>query len=121
MYYPKYVLFNDGVKDITVDMAIEALNYMIKIILSKKPLTNSYKKAITVLQSMKTILNNNTPPHNSKDDLKITIDVIEEVKNSYAKSEEEKRYNAEMAFKCKLIIEMHYWYELYYETLNRRK
>ena len=57
---------------------------------------------------MKTILNNNTPSHNSKDDLKITIDVIEEVKNSYAKSEEEKRYNAEMAFKCKLIIEMHY-------------
>ena len=45
MYYPKYVLFNDGVKDITVDMAIEALNYMIKIILSKKPLTNSYKKS----------------------------------------------------------------------------
>ena len=113
MYYPKHVLFNDGVKDITVDMAIEALDYMISQISLKNPIFNDYKKAIMVLKSLKMILNNNIPPKLSKEDLKTAVDVIEEVKNSFASSEKEKQYNAEMAIRCKMVIEINYrWFTM---------
>ena len=107
-YSPNMILFNDGKEDVTVSMALEVLEHMIDLISLRMPIVGAYKKAITVLKAMKMILNNNTPSKISKNDMKTVVEVIEEVKNSYAKSEEEKRYNAEMAFKCKLIIEMHY-------------
>ena len=87
MYYPKYILFNDGVKEITVDMAIEALDYMVSLISLKNRVSSDYKKAILVLKSMKMILNNHIPPKHPKEELKLAVDVIEEVKNSFASSE----------------------------------
>lgn len=108
MYYPKYILFNDGVKEITVDMAIEALDYMVSLISLKNRVSSDYKKAILVLKSMKMILNNHIPPKHPKEELKLAVDVIEEVKNSFASSEKEKQYNAEMAIRCKMVIEINY-------------
>lgn len=107
-YSPNMILFNDGKEDVTVSMALEVLENMINLISLRMPIVGAYKKAITVLKAMKMILNNNTPSKISKNDMKTVVEVIEEVKNSYAKNEEEKRYNVEMAFKCKMIIEMHY-------------
>ncbi len=107
-YSPNMILFNDGKEDVTVTMALEVLEHMIDLISLRMPIAGAYKKAITVLKAIKMILNNNTPSKISKNDMKTAVDVIEEVKNSYAKSEEEKSYNAEMALKCKMIIEMNY-------------
>lgn len=107
-FFPKHVLFNDGIHDVTVDMAIEALDYMVSQISLKNPVSSDYKKAILVLKSMKMILNNHIPPKHPKEELKLAVDVIEEVKNSFASSEKEKQFNAEMAKRCKMVIEINY-------------
>ena len=53
---------------------------------------------------------NQTPPKIFKKNLKIAVDVILEIKNDYSSTEEEKRYNAFMAFIIKFVIDINCFY-----------
>ena len=64
-----------------------------------------YRITYTNHDDLKMILENKTPKHFSKEDAKIAIDVLEEIKNENARSENEKLYNSQMTFWCKLVID----------------
>lgn len=102
---PNTILFSNENESITVQMAKDAVDYIVGQIAQKSPLLESYKKAKTVFEALKAILENKTPKHFSKEDAKLAVDVIEEIKNERASSESEKEYNAKMAFICKLAID----------------
>ena len=102
---PNTILFSNENESISVQMAKDAVDYIVGLIAQKSPLVESYKKAKTVFEAFKAILENKTPKHFSKEDAKLAIDVIEEIKNERALSESEKEYNSKMAFICKLVID----------------
>lgn len=104
-FLPSTILFSNEQENITVEMAKTALDYIVGQIARRNPLLETYKKAKTVFETLKMILENKTPKHFSKDDAKIAIDVLEEIKNENARSENEKLYNSQMAFWCKLVID----------------
>ena len=104
-FLPSTILFSNERESITVEMAKTALDYIVGQIARRNPLLETYKKAKTVFETLKMILENKTPKHFSKEDAKIAIDVLEEIKNENARSENEKLYNSQMAFWCKLVID----------------
>lgn len=102
---PHMVLFSNGVEDITVTIANDALDYMLSIIAQRYPIVGKYKTVQTVFRAIKMILMNKQPSTKpSKEDLKTSVDVIEEIKNQAARSDKEKEYNSRCAFVCKLVI-----------------
>lgn len=104
-YLPNTELFTrNGVK-VTVAMAQDAIDNILGILAHKNPLMDSYKKAKTVFSAIKLILDNKQPPRIAGDDVKITIDVLEEIQNLSAKSDAEKEYNARCASLCKWLID----------------
>ena len=104
-FLPNTVLFSNKNERITVAMIKNALDYILGIIATRSPLVGSYKTAKTVFGAMKMILENKMPSKPSKGDMKITVDVLEEITNLSAKSEWEKEQNARYAFLCKLVID----------------
>ena len=104
IFMPGTVLFSKGEEQITVAMANDFLNYILGILAHKNPLLESYKKAKKVFSALKMVLENKRPPRPSKEDMKTAIDVLEEIKNMSANSDEEKEYNARCALFCKLMI-----------------
>lgn len=104
-YLPNTVLFTKNDKKVTVAMAKDAVDYVLGVLARKNPLIETYKRAKTVFSAIKLILENKHPSRVTKDDIKVTIDVLEEIKNNSAKSEAEKEYNARCAFVCKLLID----------------
>ena len=104
-FLPSTILFSNEQENITVEMAKTALDYIVGQIARRNPLLETYKKAKTVFETLKMILENKTPKHFSKEDDKIAIYVLEEIKNENARSENEKLYNSRMAFLCKLVID----------------
>ena len=103
-FLPSTILFSNEQENITVEMAKTALDYIVGQIARRNPIFETYKKAKTVFEALKMILENKTPKHFSKEDAKIAVDVLEEIKNENARSENEKLYNSRMAFLCKLVI-----------------
>lgn len=104
-YLPNTVLFTKNDEKVTVAMAKDAVDYVLGVLARKNPLIETYKRAKTVFSAIKLILENKHPSRITKDDLKVTIDVLEEIKNISAKSEAEKEYNARCTFVCKLLID----------------
>lgn len=104
-FLPNTVLFSNENERITVAMIKNALDYILGIIATRSPLVESYKTAKTVLDAMKMVLENKRPSKPSKEDMKTTVDVLEEITNLSAKSEWEKEQNARYAFLCKLVID----------------
>ena len=104
-FLPSTILFSNEQENITVEMAKTALDYIVGQIARRSPILETYKKAKTVYEALKMILENKTPKHFSKEDAKIAVDVLEEIKNENARSENEKLYNSQMAFWCKLVID----------------
>lgn len=104
-FLPSTILFSNEQENITVEMAKTALDYIIGQIARRSPILETCKKAKTVFEALKMILENKTPKHFSKEDAKIAVDVLEEIKNENARSENEKLYNSRMAFLCKLVID----------------
>ncbi len=102
---PNTVLLSNETENVTVQMLKDAIDYMLKCIASKNDLLDSYIKAQKVLNIYKMILENRTPEKISKEWLKITIDVIEEIANENSNNDYQKEYNAKMAFLCKLLID----------------
>ena len=105
IFLPSTILFSNEQENITVEMAKNALDHIVGQIARRNPLLETYKKAKTVFETLKMILENKTPKHFSKEDAKIAIYVLEEIKNENARSENEKLYNSQMAFWCKLVID----------------
>lgn len=104
-YLPNTVLFTKNDEKVTVAMAKDAVDYVLGVLARKNPLIETYKRAKTVFSAIKLILENKHPSRVTNDDLKVTIDVLEEIKNISAKSEAEKEYNARCTFVCKLLID----------------
>ncbi len=102
---PNTVIMTNGIENITVQMAREAVDYILECIIKTNPKTEPYLKAIKVLKSMKKILHNRTPDRIVKEECKMLIDVLEEIRNREANSEKEKQHNSRMAFVCRLLIE----------------
>jgi len=104
-FLPNTVLFSNKNERITVAMIKNVLDYILGIIATRSPLVESYKTAKTVFDAMKMVLENKRPSKPSKEDMKTTVDVLEEITNLSAKSEWEKEQNARYAFLCKLVID----------------
>ena len=98
------VLFSRGTDCITVSMINNVLDYVLGVIALKHPLSESYKKAKIVLSIIKMRLSNKQLKRPRKKDLEITVDVLKEIFNTNAKSEEQKEYNEKQALICKLLI-----------------
>ena len=103
-FTPDTVLFSRGTDHITVSMANDVLDYLLGVIADKSPLSESYKKAKTVILVIKMRLCNKQFSRLSKRDLKTTVDVLKEIFNTNAESEQQKEYNERCALICKLLI-----------------
>lgn len=104
-FMPNTVLFTKKDEEITVSMAKDAVDYILGVLARKNPLIDTYKKAKTVFLAIKLILENKQPSRVTKEDVKVAIDVLEEILNMTAKSEAEKEYNARCALLCKLLAD----------------
>ncbi len=104
-FLPNTVLFSNKNERITVAMIKNVLDYILGIIATRSPLVEPYKTAKTVFDAMKMVLENKRPSKPSKEDMKTTVDVLEEITDLSAKSKWEKEQNARYAFLCKLMIE----------------
>lgn len=106
-FLPNTVMFtknNEKIK-ITVAMAQDAVDYILGVLARKNPLIDTYKKAKTVFSAIKLILENKQPSRVTEEDVKVAIDVLEEIQNLSANSEAEKEYNARCALLCKLLVD----------------
>lgn len=104
-FLPNTVLFTKNDEKITIAMAQDAVDYILGVLARKNPLIDAYKKAKTVFSAIKLILENKQPPKMKKDDVKVAVDVLEEILNMTAKSDAEKEHNARCALLCKLLID----------------
>ena len=78
-FLPNTVLFTKNDEKITVAMAQDAVDYILGVLARKNPLIDTYKKAKTVFSAIKLILENKQPSKVAKDDVKVAIDVLEEI------------------------------------------
>lgn len=99
------VLFSNETDSITVTMAKDFLDYILGLIAIKNPMIEKYQKAKKVFLALKNWLDNRHPHPPNTDDIKATIDVLEEIKNMSANSDDEKAYNSKYALFCKMIID----------------
>lgn len=84
----------------------DALEYIFSILSTKNPLVEKYKTAKTVLELFKQkLLYPQQTICISKADLKITIDVITEIKNNMSITDLEKIDNEKLAFFCKIMVD----------------
>ena len=104
-FLPNTVLFTKNDEKITVAMAQDAVDYILGVLARKNPLIDTYKKSKTVFSAIKLMLENKQPSRVTKDDIKVAIDVLEEIKNLSAKSEAEKEYNTRCALLCKWLVD----------------
>lgn len=104
-FTPNTVLFSRETDYITVSMVNDVLDYVLNAIALKSPLSESYKKAKTVLFVIKMRLRNKKMSRPSIKDLKITVDVLKEIFNANANSEQQKEHNERCALICKLLID----------------
>ncbi|WP_270644924.1 hypothetical protein [Merdimonas faecis] len=104
-FLPNAVLFTKNDEKITVAMAQDAVDYILGVLARKNPLIDTYKKAKMVFLAIKLMLENKQPSRVTKDDVKVAIDVLEEIQNLSSKSETEKEYNARCALLCKVLVD----------------
>lgn len=104
-FLPNTVLFTKNDEKIMVAMAQDAVAYILGVLARKNPLIDTYKKANIVFSAIKLILENKQPSRVIKEDVKVAIDVLEEIQNLSAKSEAQKEYNARCALLCKLLVD----------------
>ena len=103
-FTPSAVLFSNEKDNITVSMVDNALSYVLSIIAIQDPAVERFKRAKTVFSAIKLILMNQQPMKPRVRDIKIAIDVLEEITNMRVKSEKDKQDNARYAFICRIIV-----------------
>ena len=104
-FTPNTVLFSRETDRITVSMVNDVIDYVLSTIALKSPLSESYKKAKTVLAAIKMRLGNKQISRPSKKDLNTTVDVLKEIFNANAKTVQQKEHNERCALICKLLID----------------
>ncbi len=107
-YLPNTVLIKTDDNQFTVAMAKNAVDYILGVLAIKNSQIETYKKARFVFSVIKAVLENKHPSRPKKDDVKVAVDVIEEIKNSSAQTDAEKEHNAQCAFVCKCLIDGFY-------------
>ncbi len=101
--YSQKPVFKYGTDIITVGMM---LNYISDAEEKIKKYFPEYKSALNVLRVLKLIFDNKNPPKISKEEVKILIDVIEEIENMDAQDDCEKANNKIIALAFKTVAEM---------------
>lgn len=104
-FTPNTVLYRDENKAITVSMALDILDYIFNFLATKNEQIEKYKKANLFFKAMYLCLTNKTPQQLSKDCKKFAVDVVKEISDTLAQSEQEKIYNNEIALFAKMLIE----------------
>ena len=107
-FRPNTILFSNEQENFTVSMAQDAMDYILSILSHKDPMINAYMRARTVIRAVRMVLANRRAARPSKEDIKITIDVLKEIMDQKAISEGEKENNAKNAYICKVLIEQIY-------------
>lgn len=96
---------NDGTLKITVGMMKNFLEYMLSLESIRNPKLDKYKKAKKLFEAFSLLFNNNQSPKLTKDYFKAAADVIEEIENIKATTDEQKVHNAQMCLAVKVLIE----------------
>lgn len=96
---------NDGTLKITVGMMKNFLEYMLSLESIRNPKLDKYKKAKKLFEAFSLLFNNNQSPKLTKDYFKAAVDVIEEIENIKATTDEQKVHNAQMCLAVKVLIE----------------
>lgn len=104
-FKPNTVLYSDGNVKLTVAAALDMVDYAISFLATKNEQIEKYKKAKIFFNAAKLMLNNKTPQRLEKEYYKFAVDVVEEIKNMQAQSEQEKILNAQYSLFLKLIID----------------
>lgn len=102
--FPNTVLFGN----VTVAMAEDAVSYILNVIMSKGPLSESYRIAQKVFNAIQLILTNKQPPKINKDELKTATDVLAEILKQNTTYKTEQNRIELSAFRCKMLIEVFY-------------
>ena len=100
------VLATNGKENLTVSQLINAATYFIKFIKDNFDV-DEYKYSITIiyLKSVRLVLNNRNAEKPTKEDAHIIIDVLHEIADIHAKSDNEKKLNEEIAVALNCLIE----------------
>ncbi len=104
-FSPNTILYRDNNVDFTVSMALDMVDYILSVLATKNEQIETYKRAKIFFTATKLMLNNKTPQRLCKEDYKFAVDVVEEIKNMHAHSEQEKIRNANYALLIKFIID----------------
>lgn len=106
LYYPNTVLISNKYEKFTVSMANDILDYLLSIEAIKNTTLTQLKRAKIIFMAMKRILNNQQPPKFTIDDVKLTIDILEEITNMNTLSNEQKKANSKVVLFLKSIFEL---------------
>lgn len=100
------VLATNGKENLTVSQMLKSAVYLIKFIKENFD-ADEYRYSVTIifLESVQLILNNGSANKPTKDDAHIIVDVIHEIADAHAKSNNEKKLNEEIAVSLNLLIE----------------
>lgn len=100
------VLATNGKENLTVSQMLKSAVYLIKFIKENFD-ADEYRYSVTIifLESVQLILNNGSANKPTKDDADIIVDVIHEIADAHAKSNNEKKLNEEIAVSLNLLIE----------------
>ena len=100
------VLATNGKENLTVSQLMNASTYFIKYIKDNFDV-DEYKYSITIiyLKSVRLVLNNRNAEKPTKEDAHIIIDVLHEIADIHAKSDNEKKLNEEIAVALNCLIE----------------
>lgn len=105
-FFPSTVLFSKGKESVTVEKAINTVDYLLTFISANFDTSiNKYRTALSTFKAIKLILNNQTPHKMTKEMAKLSIEVVEEIANFTAKSDDEKMKNAERTMIAKILLD----------------
>ncbi|MDE7282023.1 MAG: hypothetical protein K2N85_00305 [Lachnospiraceae bacterium] len=101
------VLATNGKENLTVSQMLKSAAYLIKFIKDNFDV-DKYQYSITIifLKSVQLVLNNGNAEKPTKEDANIIIDVIHEIADIHAKSENEKKLNEQIAVSLNCLIEI---------------
>lgn len=92
------VLATNGKENLTVSQMLKSAVYLIKFIKENFD-ADEYRYSVTIifLESVQLVLNNGSANKPTKEDAHIIVDVIHEIADAHAKSNNEKKLNEEIA------------------------
>ncbi|MBD5471310.1 MAG: hypothetical protein HDR19_09510 [Lachnospiraceae bacterium] len=101
------VLATNGKENLTVSQMLKSAAYLIKFIKDNFDV-DKYQYSITIifLKSVQLVLNNGSADKPTKENAHIITDVIHEIADIHAKSENEKKLNEQIAVSLNCLIEI---------------